>query len=141
MSDSDDEAPINVKPKTEKFIPPTAQPISEHMERVFDPEEEYYFLRPKPQTESKLKVASTLVSQNERKSKGASHPQTESIPKDNTKDIIKSKHITEPKTKTEDSIYSKIKYERKKCHAEFKNKITLNTHSYSHNCKYLENTE
>ena len=27
------------------------------------------------------------------------------------------------------------------CNEEFKNKIALTTHSYSHNCKYLENTE
>ena len=39
------------------------------MEIVFDPEEEYYFLRPKPQTESE--------------------------PKDNIKDIIKTKATTE----------------------------------------------
>ena len=44
------------------------------MERVYDSEEEYYFLRPKTKTK----------------------PKTE--PKVNTKDIIK----TEPKTKTED---------------------------------------
>ena len=45
------------------------------------------------------------------------------------------------KAKSEDSIYSKIKYECKACHEEFRNKIALTTHSYSHNCKYLENTE
>ena len=45
------------------------------------------------------------------------------------------------KTKTEDSIYSKIKYECKECHEEFRNKKALTTHSYSHNRKYLENTE
>ena len=80
----------------------------------------------KSKTESRLKGASPLV------------PQTESIPKDNTKDTIKTKPITKPKT--EDSIYSRIKYECKECHAEFKNKIALTTHSYSHNRKYLENT-
>ena len=45
------------------------------------------------------------------------------------------------KAKSEDSIYSKIKYECKACHEEFRNKIALTTHSYSHNRKYLENTE
>ena len=67
----------------------------ETMERVYDSEKEEYFLRPK------TKRASPLVPQ----------------PKDNTKDITKTKHITEPKTKTEDgpeamlrhSIYSGIK--------------------------------
>ena len=66
-------------------------------------------------------------------------PQTESIPKGNTKDIIKTIPITEPKTKTEDSIFSRIKYECKECHAEIKNKIALTTQSYSHNRKYQEN--
>ena len=50
-------------------------------------------------------------------------------------------YIIKTKAKTEDSIYSKIKYECKECHEEFRNKIALNTHSYSHNRKYLENTE
>ena len=39
------------------------------------------------------------------------------------------------------NIYSRIKYECKECHAEFKNKIALTTRSYSHNCKYLKNTD
>ena len=81
-------------------------------------EEEYYFLRPK---------------------RDSFDPQTKT--KENTKDIFKSKPITKPKTKTEDNIYTRIKYECKECHAEFKNKIALTTHSYSHNCNYLENTE
>ena len=58
MFGSDDEAPIDVKPKAEKVIPPSSQPIPENMERVYDSEEEYYFLRPKPQTESKSKTES-----------------------------------------------------------------------------------
>ena len=71
----------------------------ETMERVYD-SEEYYFLRPK----TKTKGASPLVPQ----------------PKGNTKDIIKTKPITKPKTKNEDSIYSGIKHECKECHAEIK---------------------
>ena len=59
--------------------------------------------------------------------------------------IIKTKDIIETKTKgvpqPEDSIYSKIKYECKECHEEFRNKISLTTHSCSHNRKYLENTK
>ena len=66
---------------------------------------------------------------------------TETKTKDYTKDIFKTKPITKPKTKTENSVYSGIKFECKKCHAEFRNKIALTTHSYSHNRKYLENTE
>ena len=59
-------------------------------------------------------------------------------PKVNTKDIIKtkSKGVTQP-----ENIYSKIKFKCKECHEEFRNKIALTTHSYSHNRKYLENTE
>ena len=59
--------------------------------------------------------------------------------------FIKTKDNIETKTKVvpqpENNIYSKIKYECKECHEEFRNKIALTTHSYSHNCKYLENTE
>ena len=49
-------------------------------------------------------------------------------------------YIIKTKAKTEDSIYSKIKYECKKRHEEFRNKIALTTHLYSHNRKFLENT-
>ena len=79
-------------------------------------------------------------------------------PKDNTKDIIKSKTETKAKTKTvsetsvkplrgwskthgDNIIYTRIKYECKECREEFRNKIALTTHSYSHNRKYLEKTE
>ena len=59
--------------------------------------------------------------------------------------IIKTKDIIKTKTKgvpqPENNIYSKIKYECRECHEEFRNKIALTTHSYSHNRKYLENTE
>ena len=79
-------------------------------------------------------------------------------PKDNTKDIIKTKTETKAKTKTDietsakplrgwskthgdNNIYTRIKYECKECHEEFRNKIALTTHSYIHNRKYLKNTE
>ena len=78
MFDSDEEALINIKPKSERVIPPSSQPIPENMERLYDSEEEYYFLRPKPKTESKL--------------------ETECVPKDIINDIIKTKPITKPKT-------------------------------------------
>ena len=48
---------------------------------------------------------------------------------------------TKTKPQAEDNIYTRIKYECKECHEEFRNKISLTTHSYSHNRKYLENTE
>ena len=60
-------------------------------------------------------------------------------PNDNTNAIIKTK--TETEIKCDDTIYTRIKYECKECHEEFRNKIALTTHSYSHNRKYLENTE
>ena len=40
-----------------------------------------------------------------------------------------------------DNIYTRINYECKECQEEFRNKLALTTHSYSHNRKYLENTE
>ena len=54
--------------------------------------------------------------------------------------IIKIKRA-KPKTKTEEDISTRFKYECTECHEKFRNKIALTTHSYSHNCKYLENTE
>ena len=79
-------------------------------------------------------------------------------PKDNTKDIIKTKNETKAKTKTDsetsvkplgglsktrgdNNMYTGIKFECKECHEEFRYKIALTTHSYSHNRMYLENTE
>ena len=61
----------------------------------------------------------------------------------NTKDIIKTKTETKAKTKTDtdDNIYTRIKFECKECHEEFRNKIALTIHSYSHNRMYLENSE
>ena len=56
-----------------------------------------------------------------------------------TRNIIKTETKVITKPKAEDRIYSKIKYECKECHEEFRNKIALTTHSHSHN--HLENTE
>ena len=55
--------------------------------------------------------------------------------------IIKTKGIIKTKTKPDNNIYTRIKFECKDCHEEFRNKRALTTHSYSHNRKYLENTE
>ena len=48
-------------------------------------------------------------------------------PKDNTRDISKTKTFTKDKhkTKTDDNIYTRIKYECEECHEEFRNKIAL----------------
>ena len=55
--------------------------------------------------------------------------------------IIKTKPATKPKTKTEEDIYTRMRYECKECHEEFRSKVALTTHSYSHNRMYLEKTE
>ena len=80
-------------------------------------------------------------------------------PKDNTKDIIKTKTETKAKSNTDseisvnlqnnsveplrgwskahgdNNIYNRFKYECKECQEEFWNKIALTTHSYGHNCR------
>ena len=60
----------------------------------------------------------------------------------------KTKTETKSETETEEDIYTRIKsakpfhgYECKECHEEFRSKVALTTHSYSHNRMYLENTE
>ena len=55
--------------------------------------------------------------------------------KTETKDII------ETKTKPDYNIYTRIKFECKECHEEYRSKIALTIHSYSHNRMYQENTE
>ena len=97
------------------------------MQRVYYSEEEYYFLRPKP------KGALPLVLQIESKSKTENYP----------KDIFKTKPTTKanPPNKPKYSIYSRIMFRCEECNEEFETKIALNTHSHSHNCNYLENTE
>ena len=47
--------------------------------------------------------------------------------------IFKTKPATKLKTKTEEDISTRFKYEFKECHEEFRNKIALTTHPYSHN--------
>ena len=42
---------------------------------------------------------------------------------------------------TKECIFSGIKFTCKECHQEFRNQTALNIHRYSHNHKYLENTE
>ena len=75
------------------------EPLAKTMERMFDSDKD--FIYPKPSTKTK----------------------TENKTKDNTKEIFKTKSITKPEIKTEDSIYSGIKFECRECHAEFRNKI------------------
>ena len=90
----------------------------EIFERVYNPDEDDYVLRPKD-------LRSSFAN--------------------DTKDIIKTETETETKAKTKtdtvDNIYTRIKFECKKCHEEFRNKIAQTTHSYSHNRMNLENTE
>ena len=63
------------------------------------------------------------------------------IIKTNAKTESKTKIKTETEIETENNIYSKIRFICKECHEEFRSKVALTTHSYSHNRKYLENTE
>ena len=117
MFGSDVEAAFDVKPKAERVLPPSPQPIPKNMERVYDSEKEDYFLRPKTKGALPmvgLRPAVPRVPQTESKFK------TESIPKDNTKDIIKTKPINKLKTKIEDNIYSKIKFRREECNEQLK---------------------
>ena len=58
-----------------------------------------------------------------------------------TKTKTKSETETETETETENKIISKIRFICKECHEEFRSKVALTTHSYSHNRMYLENTE
>ena len=69
------------------------------------------------------------------------YAKTESEIKDNTTDIIKTKPSAKAKIKREDIIFTRIKYECKECHEEFRNKIALTNHSYSHSRRYIENRE
>ena len=62
---SDDEGPIDVKPKAEKYLPYHPNPYLKTWRVSMTQKKEYYFLRPKTQTDIK--------------------------PKDNIKDIIKIK--------------------------------------------------
>ena len=95
---------------------PQSGVTDEILERVYNPDGDDYVLRPKD-----LRSSFAI----------------------NTKYIIKTKTETKAKTKTkpDDNIYPRIKYVCKECHEEFRNKIALTTHTYSHNRMYLENTE
>ena len=62
------------------------------------------------------------------------------ITKDNTKVITKTKPSTKAKTTAEHNIFTRTKFECKKCHEAFRKKA-LNTHLYSHNGLHLENTK
>ena len=106
----DEADPIEPPPKA-KRASPIDLTIPENMVRMYNPDEDEYFLIPKTKTKTK----------------------------DNTKDIINLKPELQPKHK--DNIYSGINYECKKCNKEFRNEIALTRHLYSQNCKYLENAE
>ena len=61
--------------------------------------------------------------------------------KSKTETKTKSETGTETETEIENNIYSKIRFICKECHEEFRSKVALTTHSYSHNRMYLENKE
>ena len=80
----------------------------EILERMYNPDEDDYVLRPKD-------LRSSFAN--------------------NNKDFIKTKTETETKAKTktdtDDNIYTRIKFECKECHEVIRNKIALTTHSYN----------
>ena len=80
-------------------------------ERVYNPDEDDYIIKTKGKAETKSKTET------------------------------KSETVTKSETETENNIYSKVRYICKECHEEFRSKVSLTTHSYSHNRMYLENTE
>ena len=59
--------------------------------------------------------------------------------KTETKDIIdtKTKGSSTLVHQPDENIYTRIKFECKECHEEFRSKVALTTHSYSHNRIYL----
>ena len=87
---------------------------AETSERMCNPDEDEYILKPKD-------LRSSFAN--------------------NTKDIVKTKTETETKantkTDTNDNIYTRIKFECKECHEDIRRKVALTTHSYSHNRIYL----
>ena len=58
-----------------------------------------------------------------------------------TKTETKSETETETEIETENNIYSKIRFICTECDEEFRSKVALTSHSYSHNRMYRENTE
>ena len=75
----------------------------EFFEKVYHLDEDDYVLKPKDLRSSYTDLQSSFAN--------------------NTKDIIKTKPTTKHKTKKEEDIYSKIKFECKECNQEFRNKI------------------
>ena len=55
--------------------------------------------------------------------------------------LKQTKYFIKTKTKPDDNFYTRIKFECKECHEEFRSKVALTNHSYSHNRMHLENTE
>ena len=98
----------------------------ETMERVYDSEEEYYLLRPKTKTKHKTepKVTPKIL-----------------LKLNPSLNLSLKLKIVSVLVVTSRRYYLGIKLECKECHAELRNKIALTTDTYSHNRRYLENTE
>ena len=99
----------------------------EILEKVYNPDEDDYILKPKDNTNDIIKT----------KTKAKTDSETSVNLQNNSVEPLRGWS----KTQGDNNIYTRIKYECKECHEEFGNKIALTTHSYSHNPKYLENTE
>ena len=101
------------------------------MERVNNPNEDDYILKSKDNPEDIIKTKTETKANTKTDSETSVNLQNNSI---------------EPlrgwsKTRGDNNIYTRIKYECKERDEEFRNKIALTTHSYIHIRKYLENTE
>ena len=110
----------------------------ETRERVYNSDEDDYVLRPKDLRSSFAKNTKNII-----KTKTETKAKTKT---DSETSVNLQKNSVEPlrgwsKIHGDNNIYTRIKYECKKCHEEFRNEIALTTHSYSNNLKYLENTE
>ena len=96
----------------------------EILERVYNPDEDDYILKPKDNTKDIIKTETVT------KAKAKTDSETSVKPLRGWS-----------KTHGDNNIYTRIKYECKECREECRNKIALTTHSYSHKRRYLENTE
>ena len=110
----------------------------EILERLYNPDEDDYIFKPKDLRSSFANITKDIIKpKTETKAKTETDSETSVNLQNNSVEPLRSCS----KTHGDNNIYTRIKYECKECHEEFRNKIALTTHSYSHNRKYLENTE
>ena len=110
----------------------------EILERVYNPDEDHYILKPKDLRSSFANhTKDTIKTKTETKAKSKTDSETSLNLQNNSVEPL----CGWSKTHDDNNIYTRIKYECKECHDEFRNKIAVTTHSYSHNRNHLEKTE